>query len=200
MPDADDNILELQASVSTLEPRGFALLSKRAQLKGTVFLLLDHSASMADGQKWLQLKRGALRFFAEAYSREYAVGMIGFADTARCFLGASRNVYLFQKRLNELSPSGSTAMTAALRLGAQRLQGRKGYKALLLITDGQPTYKEHALEAARLVKAQGIELIAIGTDGADEGFLRALNPLAELVRARDLAAELANLARALPAG
>lgn len=191
-------ILDVTAKPAELEPRRFSLVGKRGPLKGTIYMLLDHSSSMADGQKLVQVRRGALRFFAEAYSRQYAVGMIGFAYTARCFLGASRDFYKFQKRLNLLVPSGNTAMTAALRLGAKRLRWRKGYRALLLITDGQPMDKDHALEAARLVRAQGIDLIALGTDGADEAFLRALNPQAELVSIRDLANHMNKLAKALP--
>ncbi|MCA9837307.1 MAG: VWA domain-containing protein [Trueperaceae bacterium] len=198
MADAKGTILEVVAKPAPLEPRRFSLVSKRSPLKGTVYLLLDHSSSMADGQKLIQVKRGALRFFAEAYRRQYAIGMIGFAQTARCFLGATRNFYRFQKGLEHLQPGGSTAMSAAMRLGSKRLRWRRGYRALLLITDGQPMYREHTLELARLIRAQGIELIALGTDGADQDFLRALNPQAELVGVRDLANQLSQLARSLP--
>ncbi len=191
-------ILEVTAKPAGLERQTFSLVSRRSALKGTIYLLLDHSSSMADGQKLVQVRRGALRFFAEAYARQYAVGMIGFAQTARCFLGASRDFYLFQKRLELLVPGGNTAMTDALRLGSRRLRWRRGYRALLLITDGQPMYKEYTLETARLIRAQGIDLIAIGTDGADEAFLRALNPQAELVGVRDLANSMSNIAKALP--
>jgi len=196
MKDASEIVIDVKARA--LERPKFSLVSNRFGRKGTVFLLLDHSSSMADGQKLLQLKRGALRFFAEAYARDYAVGIIGFANRAKCYLGATRNFYLFQKRLNDLFAGGNTAMTAALRLGGRKLRWRKGYRALFLITDGQPKYKENALLEAKLLRAKGIDIIAVGTVGADETFLQALHPKSELVNVSHLAEHMTRLGKALP--
>lgn len=191
-------VIEVASKPADLVMPSFSLAHKRAKLKGTVYLLLDHSSSMADGQKLTQLKRGAIRFFTEAYTRNYAVGMIGFSARAKCFLGASRNFYKFHKQLNLLTPIGRTAMTEALLLGTKRLRWRRGYKALFLITDGQPLYKEAALAQANIIRAKGIDLIAVGTDGADEAFLRALHPKAALVNVTNLADSVANMAKTLP--
>ena len=48
------------------------------------------------------------------------------------------------------------------------------------MTDGQPDDPAATLGAARLARAEGVTLIAIGTDGADEAFLAALTPKPEL--------------------
>jgi Mg-chelatase subunit ChlD len=160
--------------------RGWALLSRRAHLAGTVYLLLDCSASMGDRGKLERLKAGALRFFAEAYLRRYAVGAVAFSGRAYCLSGASQDFRRFGRAIRGLQADGSTAMAEAIRLAAWRLRLRRGHRVLMLITDGQPDDPAAALRAARAARAAGIELIAVGVDGADEAFLAALVPRPEL--------------------
>ena len=152
----------------------------RPQVRGTVYLLLDHSASMADKGKMEGLRRGSLRLFVEARRCEYAVGAIGFADHARLLLRASCDPLRFKARLATLEPNGRTAMAQALRLATRQLRGRRGDKIILLVTDGMPDCPKATLDAARLARAQGITIIAIGTGHADEAFLEALTPKPEL--------------------
>jgi Mg-chelatase subunit ChlD len=153
---------------------------ERLRLRGTVYLLLDHSASMADKGKMEGLIRGSLRLFAEARRREYAVGAVGFADHAHLLLRASCDPRRLKAQLSTLKPDGRTAMAQALRLATRRLRGRRGDKVILLVTDGMPDSREAALDAARSARMQGITVIAIGTGGADEAFLAALTPKPEL--------------------
>lgn len=190
----------LAASEAGLSRRGAELASRRAALTGTVYLLLDHSASMAGG-KLAQLKRGALGFFGAAYARGYATGLVAFSDRARCLLGATRNPYRFQKVLARLEPEGRTAMASAIRLAQGRLHGRAGARVMVMITDGVPDDRAAALRAAALARAAGIDLVAIGTDGADLAFLASLTPRPELAGVHaeaDLAEALERRARALP--
>lgn len=186
------------ASPGGLARRVAALVSRRERLAGTVYLLLDHSASMADGDKLRQLKVGALRFFAEAWQRRYAVGAVAFSSSATCISGAGRDFWRFQRRLDRLEPDGRTAMASAIRLASWRLRRRRGRRVMLLITDGQPDDRQATLRAAALARAQGIELVVIGTDGADQAFLAALAPKPELLERQDLAEGIAAKARALP--
>lgn len=158
------------------------LVGRRAALAGTVYLLLDLSASMADDGKMRQLVQGAVRFFYEAWRLRYAVGVIGFARRARVLTGATRSPYRFQRSLAGLEPNGSTAMAPALRLATARLQSRRGRRVVLLITDGMPDSREDTLEAAAVARGLGLVVVAVGTDGADEAFLRALTPRPELAR------------------
>lgn len=157
-----------------------ALAGRRAPPAGTVYLLLDVSASMADPGKMPELLRGAVGFFYQAWRRDYAVGVIGFATGARVLSGATRDPYRFQRCLRSLAPDGGTAMAAALRLAARRLRRRRGGRVALLITDGMPDDPRAALDAARAARALGITVTAVGTGSADEAFLRALSRRLEL--------------------
>jgi Ca-activated chloride channel homolog len=196
-PNSDDLV-----SVSGPLARRFSeLVSSRAVLTGTVYLLLDHSTSMVVKGKLTELTKGALRFFAEAYLRGYAVGAIGFGSTAHVVSGATRNFHLFQKRVVRLEAEGRTAMAAALRLASWRLRFRRGHRVIMLMTDGQPDSRERTLQAAKMVRAQGIELVIIATSGADSAFLAQLMGVAELDKVttpEQLEETLADSARTLP--
>lgn len=173
----------------------------RQKVKGTVYLLLDCSASMGSDGKLEQLKRGSLRFFAEAWQRDYAVGAIDFGSRACCLVNATRNFYSFQKHIMRLGADGRTAMDSAIRLGTWRLRFERGYRAMILITDGQPDYPEATLQAATIARRLGIELIVVGTSGTDEAFLASLTPrpeLANVVDAANLEEGIVGTARALP--
>jgi Mg-chelatase subunit ChlD len=176
-------------------------LLKRPQVRGTVYLLLDHSASMSDEGKMDQLFCGSLRLFVEARKREYAVGAIGFANRAHLLLRASCDLARFGSRLSTLEPVGRTAMAQALRLATRRLGGRRGDKVIILVTDGMPDSREAALDEARLARMQGITIIAVGTGHADEAFLAALTPKPELaakVELGQLEETIGNAAKVLP--
>lgn len=182
-------------------PAGSALVSRRARLRGTVYLLLDTSASMSDGDKMSQLLRGSVRFFYEAWRRRYAVGVIAFDRGARVMSGATRDPHRFQRSLAGLEPGGGTAMAAALRLALWRLRLRRGRRVALLITDGKPDSREDTLDAAARARALGVTVLAVGTDPADQAFLRALVPRPELavrVARDDLAGGIGRSAGALP--
>lgn len=171
----------VQLNSRPLAQRAFSLVSRRHALNGTVYLLLDHSTSMADDDKLSQLKRGALRFFGEAWQRNYAVGAIGFATTARCLLGPSRDPHKFGRSLAALQAQGRTAMAEALKLGVRRLSRRRGKRMLVLITDGLPDDRTATRRAALEARAHTIELVVVGTDGADKDFLASLLPKPELL-------------------
>ncbi len=189
-------------TLTTLAKPDSSLVHRRHKVKGTVYLLLDCSASMGSDGKLGQLKRGSLRFFAEAWQRDYAVGVIDFGSRAGCLLNATRNFYHFQKQIMRLGADGRTAMDSAIRLATWRLRFKRGYRAMILITDGQPDYPEATLQAATIARRLGIDLIAVGTSGADEAFLASLTPKPELVNVVDvkqLEEGIVATARGLPA-
>lgn len=140
---------------------------------------------MADAGKLPQLLRGSIGFFYRAWHANYAIGAVGFASSARVLTGATRNPYRFQHCLAGLEPNGRTAMARGLRLACARLRFRRGRRVIALITDGMPDSREAALEAAAAARAQGIELVAVGTGAADEAFLQALTPRPELAQVAD---------------
>ena len=208
MPDPTDKNRVLAVTDVAAKPAPVGLVRRAQQAlqrqdapRGTVYLLLDQSTSMAYGGKMAQVRRGALRFFYEAHQRGYAVGIIGFSSGASCLLEANRDVYRFEKCLAGLHPDGRTAMASGLYLALRQQRFRRGSRAVILITDGQPNDKVATLRAARVVRAAGIELIAVGTSGADHAFLAALTPrpeLAQWAEVEALEAGIAAVAAALP--
>lgn len=192
--EARDLIVEGQATPGLVRRLVGALVPSRTPIRGTVYLLLDHSTSMGEATKMTQLRVGAVRFFLEALQREYAVGAVAFGDEARVVHGADRDAQRFWRRLRRLRPYGRTNMVAALDVGARRLRRRGGHRVLILITDGKPDDREGTLAAAARARASGLRLVTIGTDRADEAFLRRLagHPeLARYARGADLADAMA---------
>ena len=161
-----------------LSGSGGALARRRAL--GTVYLLIDCSSSMADGRKLEQARRGSLRFSVEAWRRSQAVGVIGFSGRPFCLVNARLWDEKLAERLGGLQADGRTAMAGAIRMATAKLRRRRGQRTIILITDGMPNSREATLAAAHFARASGIELVAIGTDGADEAFLASLTPKAEL--------------------
>lgn len=177
-----------------------ALVPTRRRFRGTVYMVLDHSTSMADPGKMDQLRQGALRFFLEAVQREHAVGAVAFSRSAEVVYRAGIDAHRFWQRLHALQPYGRTAMSDGLRLGLWRLRFRPGRKVLILITDGMPDDRKATLDAARLARARGVTIIPIGTGAADYAFLASLAGRPELARhveARELATALAEAASEL---
>ena len=172
----------LPASGSLVRRAVGALLPRRRNLRGTVYLVLDHSTSMADPGKMDQLRQGALRFFLEAVQRDHAVGAVAFSYAAQLVYGAGLDAHRFWQRLHGLRPYGRTAMAAGLRLALWRLRFRSGRKVIVLITDGMPDDREATLDAARIARARGVTLIPIGTGAADFTFLASLAGRPELAR------------------
>lgn len=170
----------IEKPTAGLARSSFGALTQHPNVCGVVYLLLDHSASMADEGKMEALFRGALHLFVQARRREYSVGLIGFADHAKLLLSASCDGARFWSRLSRLKPSGHTAMAQAICLAIRQLRRRTGDKTILLVTDGMPDSREATLDAARLARAQGITLVAIGIGNADEAFLTMLSLRPEL--------------------
>ena len=178
---SDSSVLDVEPNQQSLIYQPGTLVSRRGKLKGTVYLLLDCSSSMGCDGKLSQLKRGSLRFFAEAWTQHYAVGAIGFGSGVFGVSGATRNFYSFQKQIMALHADGRTNMDGAIRAGTWRLRFKRGHRVLILITDGQPNNPEATLRAATIARRLEIELIVIATTGADQDFLSALNPKPELM-------------------
>ncbi len=191
---------EAQEPTGGLVRRVATSLIPRRNLRGVVYLVLDHSTSMADPGKMNALREGALRFFLEAVQRDYAVGAVAFAGSAEVITGAGLDAHRFWRRLHALRPFGRTAMAQGLRTAMGRMRFRFGRKVLVLISDGVPDDREAALEAARLARARGVTLIPIGTGAADFDFLATLAGRPEMARyvsEAELAGAIADVAQTL---
>jgi len=167
---------------------------------GQVYLLIDCSGSMY-GDKIEQAKNGALGFADEALSKNYSVGVITFSSKANHLLEPEKSMHNIKAAIEKFTASGSTNMTAAIKIATQNLEDRFGEKLICIVTDGMPDNKKSALKAAETAKQKGIEIMTIGTDDADKKFLEQLATKKELsvkVERSNLGKGITDMARLLP--
>lgn len=164
------------------------------------YLLVDCSSSM-EGNKLHQAKEGAMGFAESAIKKHYSVGLISFANSAELLTTPKRDYAGFNARLRGLEASGGTNMTDAIELATSNLQALDGTRAVVIVTDGEPNSRETCLAAAEKAKAAGIDIITIGTDGADIAFLARLSTRTDLaiaVTAQQLKTGISEAVNLLP--
>jgi Mg-chelatase subunit ChlD len=165
-----------------------------------VYLLLDCSGSMA-GEKIGQAKRGVSEFAENAFAKGYWLGLIKFESDASEVCGPTQDLGSIKRILASVNIGGSTNMMGAIRLGTQMVGSTGGIRCLVLFTDGMPDDEDSALDAAERAKAQGIEIITVGTEEADQEFLAKLatrEDLATIVDSGQLQEGIAATAKLLP--
>jgi len=141
---------------------------------GLVYLVVDCSTSMGEGDKLDQAKRGILNFAKDALAKGYLTGLIKFESSAMHLCGPQKEISILRSYLENIYFSGSTNMTKAIYLATQRLLKRHGFRVMVIATDGMPDNPMTTLDAAQKAKEDGIDIIAIGTDDADQEFLQKL--------------------------
>ena len=167
---------------------------------GSVYLVVDCSGSMA-GHKIAQAKKGALDFAGQALTKKYAVGLISFSSAASRICEPRQEVSHVRRHLPGLEPGGSTNMAVGIELATAKLKGKLGPLAMVVITDGMPDDQEAALTAARDAKESVIDIITVGTDDADQSFLRKLasrDDLVVVVAREELGKAITSAAKMLP--
>jgi Mg-chelatase subunit ChlD len=125
-----------------------------------VYILLDCSSSM-EGQKLVQAKRGVINFAEDACDKGYAVGLIKFSSTAIHLCETQQDISALNQYLERMTAGGTTNMTDGILLALQKMGDRKGYRAMVIVTDGMPNSQGTALEAAQEAKANGIDILTI---------------------------------------
>ena len=149
---------------------------------GFVYLVIDCSGSM-QGNKLNQAKKGALNFAKEAKTKGYSVGLIQFHSNVTHLCEPTREIALLKRYLENIEVGDATHMAKAIELARKKLEGMKGALAMLVATDGMPNGPgdpEASLEASKRAKGKRIDIITIGTDDADQGFLQELASRTEL--------------------
>lgn len=152
---------------------------------GYVYLLIDCSSSMSGG-KLNQAKEGVVNFSKDAQTKGYSVGLIKFSDHATHLCEPVQEIEMIEKYVNGLTTEGWTHMSEAISLAHRNLRTKNGAKVIVIATDGLPEYprsdneREATLQAGEKAKKEGIDIIAIGTDGADQDFLAQLASKTEL--------------------
>lgn len=171
-----------------------------------VFLLLDRSGSMAANGKFSGARKGALAFARDALAIDYAVGLIGFDSKADLILNPVNTIETLQSAVGQMQLGSETHMGEAINLAHRSLRFLQGTRAIVLVTDGVPNGKgdpESTKRAARMAKEDGIDIITIGTDDADEQFLKSLASRTQLgvkVESAYLESTITDAAKLLPSG
>jgi len=130
-----------------------------------VFILLDCSGSMA-GDKLRQAKEGVAEFTKKAKGK---VGLIVFSNQAHLV-----------DTISNTTAGGSTNMVAAIKVAMENMPKSGIKRTIVIATDGEPDNPAKTLKIASSAKQGGIKIICIGTDDADEGFLKKLSSQEDL--------------------
>ncbi|HUD11713.1 MAG TPA: vWA domain-containing protein, partial [Candidatus Saccharimonadia bacterium] len=136
-----------------------------------VYLLIDCSSSM-EGNPMRQAKDGALHFADDSRERGYRVGLIRFADNANALQNPETG---FTDAVQSLVAFGTTNLAEAIDLAIEHLvREAVGQKVMCVVTDGMPDSERKALAQARRAAQNDIQIMVIGTSGADRKFLAKL--------------------------
>ncbi len=180
-------------------------VSSSSGLTGYVYLLVDCSASM-EGDKLKQAKKGALNFAKDALGKGYFTGLIRFDSSPKLICEPFKDVSNLEKRLVGLEIGDTTHMAKAINLAHELLKEMPGTRVIVVVTDGMPNGPGDpvaSLNAGQNAKKNGIDIIAIGTDDADQEFLKRLASRAELgikVPSKQLEKTITSSAKMLPPG
>ncbi len=169
--------------------------------QGQVYFLIDTSASMV-GYKLEEAKDGILDFARDAIRKEYLLGLIEFSSSATILCKPGQDMTLLQECLKTMRAYGGTNMAQAIKMAREALNGVKSERAIVIATDGQPDKIGAALKEGQLAKNDGIDIITIGTDDADQEFLKKLASRADLgkkVPSEKFAQGISSAAQLLPA-
>ena len=149
---------------------------------GYVYLNIDCSSSMY-GYKLQQAIKGTTNFARDALNKNYLTGLIKFDAKATLVFEPCKDLALIESRLNTLEVGTTTNMEDAIYLSCNLMKGLNGPKSIVIITDGMPNSPgdpQSSLKAGEFAKSQHIDIIAIGTDDADQTFLKELASRSEL--------------------
>lgn len=164
------------------------------------YLLIDCSGSMS-GSKLSQAKTGSLGFAEDAFLKGYSIGVISFSSQASLVTEPLTDIFKLKERISGIEVEGLTNMTAALYLAKEKFPSPSCDGAVVVVTDGMPNNVDSALAAAQKIKSLGIDIIAIGTDDADQRFLEQIasrKDLAVPVSQKQLATGITTAAKLLP--
>ena len=108
--------------------------------------------------------------------------------------------------MTKLEVGDTTHIAKAINLAHSLLKGITGNRVIVIVTDGMPNGPGDPLsnlKAGEDAKKNGIDIIAIGTDDADQEFLKRLASRSQLglkVENRHLEKTITDSAKLLPSG
>ena len=136
-----------------------------------VVLLLDGSSSMDNAKKNFATS-GAVAFAQGALDKNYSVAVVGFSTEAQLICKPTTDIARLRKSCQCWPVSGGTFIGAGLNAAARL--GLNSADVIVVVTDGACGQPNETLVIASNLKTKGIEILAIGTDDADQSFLQQL--------------------------
>jgi Mg-chelatase subunit ChlD len=134
-------------------------------------LLIDGSESMGDSKKRFATS-GAIAFAEGALIKNYSVAVIGFANDARLICKPTTDIGRIRKACGCWPVSGGMFIGAGLDAAVDL--GLEPGDVVVVVTDGACGQPDKTLSIASKLKTKKIEILAVGTDDADQAFLQKL--------------------------
>ncbi len=138
-----------------------------------IVLTIDVSGSMS-GSPLLEAQNAARSFVKKCDLSHMSIGLVGFGSSANQIVAPVQNSRQLNKAIDQLTIHGSTNMADGIRQSQGYLQNMDDPRFIILLTDGFPDNQSAATKAAASAKAEGIDIITIGTGGADTNYLKTL--------------------------
>jgi Mg-chelatase subunit ChlD len=170
------------------------IVTPRETTNKTVFVLVDASGSMAI-KKFDDAAKGALDFGLVCIGKRYQVGVVVFSDKASASSPTADQIAFRAKIAKLKCTSGGTYLVSALN---HTVNYKPAY--VLVVTDGEVADATESLAVAELLKSSGTEILTIGTDDANQEFLRKLASRSDLsvkVASAELAQAISDTSRLL---
>ncbi|HET9702822.1 MAG TPA: VWA domain-containing protein [Vicinamibacterales bacterium] len=149
----------------------------RARVPVSVALTLDISDSMR-GQRMVDARSALAHFLDRLLAAEDEAELLGFNHETRVFVPWTTDRATMRTKLDELRPSGGTALYDAIDLALPQFDARTHPRAaILLVSDGADTASDTTPTALKqkLVRSD-IFVYAIGIDSADARASTRINP------------------------
>jgi Ca-activated chloride channel family protein len=128
-------------------------------------ILLDTSASMAEGKKLEQAVSGALRFFQKVITPKDRAAVITFSDQASLAVRFTSQEPVLAGGLAGLTAAGNTALYDSLIYALYYFGGVKGKRAIIILSDGKDEGSRQTFtEALEYARRSGVALYTIGID------------------------------------
>ncbi|WP_071289225.1 vWA domain-containing protein [Mycolicibacterium llatzerense] len=134
----------------------------RAGFMGAVILALDVSGSMY-GARLEQAQKGCQRFIDEAVADNYSVGVILWHHGVSAFTAPDPSPRKAREMIASATVSGGNDIVPCLRdAHAALMKAPAGDRVVAIFGDGDLGNPHTAVEAAALLKADGIRIITCG--------------------------------------
>lgn len=139
-----------------------------------IALLIDTSGSM-EGSKLAEVKGAAINFVQRQSGQQNSLAIISFDANAQVVSGFGSDSNALIQGIAALSAKGGTNMSLGVDTAfAETQSASQKSRNILLFTDGVPDSLPAASTSALSARLKGVNVLAVGTDGADVNVLNQL--------------------------